>query len=116
VNSYLQHQDDLASAESELVSLNTTIENLLALKAAKQHDKKLLENAVQHDRSVVDEHGQIIPDSQLIPDNEEVDDDSDEIQQPSSSHSRVNMLHVSSSSFSSSALIIASSQMRSLWC
>lgn len=109
-NSYLEHEDDLLSAESELISLNNTIENLLALKAAKEHDKNLLENAVQHDRSVVDESGQVV--AQLTDINETVDDDSEEIQLPPSSHA--NVMIVSSSS--SSALIVATPQMRTFWC
>jgi hypothetical protein len=111
-NSYLEHEDDLLSAESELISLNNTIENLLALKAAKQQEQKLLQNAVQHDRSVVDEHGEVV--GQFTEIQETVDDDSDEIQPPTSSHSHANILVVSSSSLS--GLVIASAEMRALWC
>jgi hypothetical protein len=111
-NSYIQHEEDLSSAESELISLNTTIENLLALKAAKQQDKKSLENAVHHDRSVLDETGQIIGHMTNI--DEIVDDDTDEIQPPKSSHFHVNIMKVSSAA--KNGLVLADAEMRSFWC
>jgi hypothetical protein len=110
-NSYIEHEEDLASAESELNSLNATIENLLALKASKQQDKKLLENAVHHDRSVVDEKGEIIGHMTNV--DEVVDEEIDEIQQPKSSHFYANIMKVSSAA--ENGLILANAEMTSFW-
>jgi len=59
-SNYLEHEEDLVSAESELKSIEDTITNLLTLKAAKENEKQSLENAVQHDRSVVDAPGVVV--------------------------------------------------------
>ena len=109
-NSYLSHEEDLATAVTELSNINSTIENLLALKASTENERLALNNAIQHDRSVLEADGSVAQENAAV--QEVVEEDSNEIQQPST-HQHVHAVVVSQSS---AGVIVASPLLRSFWC
>jgi hypothetical protein len=101
-NNYLHHEQDLINANTELDAINETVQHLLTIKADKENEKRLLNNAIIHDKSVVDEQGKIIDENsnKIIVLSDEIDD---EIENDVVSTSHVNSMIVASSSSSSSS-------------
>jgi hypothetical protein len=115
-NSYLEHEEDLLSAESELNSLNNIIENLLTLRTEKETEKLSLKNSVEHDKSVIDESGDVI--TELTAENEVLDDDSDEIQREKVARANAATVtsHSSTPQSESTGLVWVTPEQRSYWC
>jgi len=106
-NSYLDHEEDLVNAQSELTSINDSIQHLLQLKTEKEKEKSLLNNAIIHDKSVIDEHGQVIQPLTVI--NEAADVTHNDIQ----NKHHINTLKISNDVV---AYELSSREMRAMWC
>jgi hypothetical protein len=98
-NNYLEHQDDLNMAEVELTSINDTIQHLLTMKADKEKEKLLLDNAIIHDNSVVDENGKVMQEEII---ENEIDSEIDDIEDEEENENENENEMISSSSSSSS--------------
>ena len=86
-NLYLQHEEDLSFAELEMISINDTIQHLLLMKTEKENEKLLLENAIMHDKSTIDENGMIMNNNNNLDILEEViEPDDSELKDNNNSH------------------------------
>ena len=95
-NNYLQHEADLSMADTELLSINDTIQHLLTMKADKEKEKLLLKNVINHDKSVIDENGKIINKITVLNDELDHEDEESDIVSTSSSSSPHHINSVSS--------------------
>ena len=108
-NLYLEHEEDLSFAELELTSINDTIQHLLKLKIEKENTKSLLENAVQHDKSIVDENGKEINNSNVL---EEIMDNDNDIKCTENHH--INSLTIEKCEITAYEILTPTSKI--LWC
>ena len=118
-NNYLQHEEDLSMAELELTSINDTIQHLLTLKATKENEKLLLQDAIKHDSSVVDEDGKVIDRISIVDDVVDEQDNDLVVATPlaaSSSSQHVNTVVVKNVELECHDYVtICPQQVRTLW-